>query len=167
MVNGVNGFRVVLAAVVIFLAGGVTGGIVARTYAPKVVKRTHVSPPLPISHDRRQEYVAKLDHKLGLTDEQQSKIEGILAASQKRMKQIWEPFEPQVKEEYRRTRREIFEVLTPEQQAEMKSWRKGDHKGDNKKDARDEHRSKDPQKPASQADEKQKCCARPPLLYCF
>ena len=168
MVNGVNGTRVILATVVIFLAGGVTGGIVVRTYAPKVVKRTHVSPPLPISHDRRQEYIAKLDRELELTDEQQVKIEQILAASQKRMKQIWEPFEPQVKEEYRRTRREIFEVLTPEQQVEMKSWRKWDNKGEKKGDG--ENRSKDAeksQKPMSQADEKQKCCARRPLLYCF
>jgi Spy/CpxP family protein refolding chaperone len=125
----VNRWRVILAAVVIFLAGVATGAVVVRTYAPKIVKRTHVSPPLPIGNDRRQEYIAKLDRELQLTPEQRGKIEMILAASQKRMKGIWEPMEPQVKEEYRRTRREISEILTPEQQEKMKQWRKGD-KGD-------------------------------------
>ena len=127
-----NRWRVILAAIVIFGAGVATGAVVVRTYAPKIVKRTHVSPPLPIGHDRRQEYIAKLDRELQLTPEQRAKIETILADSQKRMKEIWEPMEPQVTEEYRRTRREISEILTPEQQEKMQQWRKGD-KGDSKK----------------------------------
>lgn len=119
-----NRWRVILAAAVIFLAGVATGAVVVRTYAPRVVKRTHISPPLPIGHDRRQEYISKLDRELQLTAEQRTRVEGILADSQERMKQIWEPMEPQVKEEYRRTRREISEILNPEQQAKMKQWRK-------------------------------------------
>lgn len=121
-----NRWRVILAATVIFLTGFATGGVVVRTYAPKIVKRTHVSPPLPIGHDRRQEYIAKLDRELQLTPEQRAKVEAILAESQKRMKEIWDPMEPQVKEEYRRTRREISDILTPEQQEKMKQWRKGE-----------------------------------------
>jgi Spy/CpxP family protein refolding chaperone len=124
----VNRWRVILAAIVIFCAGAATGGLVVRTYAPKVVKRAHVSPPLPIGNDRRQEYIAKLDRELQLTAEQRARVETILSESQKRMKAIWEPMEPQVKEEYRRTRREISEVLSPEQQEKMKQWRKGDNK---------------------------------------
>ena len=123
-----NRWRVILAVVVIFLAGAGTGGALVRTFAPKVkteYRRTHVSPPLPVGNERRQEYLAKLDRELQLNADQRVKIEEILAASQKRMKEIWEPMEPQVKEEYRRTRREISEVLTPEQQAKMKNMRKG------------------------------------------
>ena len=127
-----NRWRVILAAIIIFSAGAATGGLLVRTYAPKIVKRTHVSPPLPIGHDRRQEYISKLDRELQLNPEQRVKIETILADSQKRMKEIWEPMEHQVKEEYRRTRREISEVLTPEQQEKMKQWRKGE-KGENNK----------------------------------
>ena len=127
-----NRWRVILAAIVIFAAGVASGAVVVRTYAPRIVKRTHVSPPLPIGHDRRQEYISKLDRELQLTPEQRAKIETILADSQKRMKELWEPMEPQVKEEYRRTRREISETLTPEQQEKMQQWRKGE-KGDNKK----------------------------------
>ena len=127
-----NRWRVILSATLIFLAGFATGAVIVRTYAPKIVKRTHVSPPLPIGNERRQEYIAKLDRELQLTPEQRGKVEEILAESQKRMKEIWEPMEPQVKEEYRRTRREIAEILTPEQQEKMKQWRKAE-KGDSNK----------------------------------
>jgi Spy/CpxP family protein refolding chaperone len=146
----VNRWRVILAAAVIFLAGVGTGAVVVRTYAPKIVKRTHVSPPLPIGHDRRQEYISKLDRELQLTPEQRTQVEGILADSQERMKEMWAPLEPQVKEEYKRTRREISEILNPEQQAKMKQWRKD-------KDGGKSMEKKD--KPESQRDcSKETCC---------
>lgn len=144
-----NRWRVILAATVIFLTGFATGGVVVRTYAPKIVKRTHVSPPLPIGHDRRQEYIAKLDRELQLTPEQRAKVEDILAESQKRMKEIWDPMEPQVKEEYRRTRREISDILTPEQQEKMKQWRKGE-KGE----------PKSGEKPSGEKPEAQRNCTK-------
>jgi Spy/CpxP family protein refolding chaperone len=128
----VNRWRIILATVVIFLAGAATGGIVVRTYAPKIVKRMHISPPLPIGQDRRDEYLAKLDRELQLTPDQRVQVAAILSESQTRMKELWEPVEPQVKEEYRRTRREISEVLTPEQQAKMKQWRKDKDKDGSK-----------------------------------
>ena len=124
-----NRWRVILAAAVIFLAGVGTGAVVVRTYAPKIVKRTHISPPLPIGEDRRREYVDKLDRELHLTMDQRAQVEEILVQSQDRMKTIWDPIAGEVKDEYRRTRKEIWEILTPEQQAKMKTWRKGD-KGD-------------------------------------
>ena len=124
-----NRWRVILAAAVIFLAGVGTGAVVVRTYAPKIDKRTHISPPLPIGEDRRREYVDKLDRELHLTMDQRAQVEEILVQSQDRMKTIWDPIAGEVKDEYRRTRKEIWEILTPEQQAKMKTWRKGD-KGD-------------------------------------
>ena len=132
----VNRWRVILAAAVIFLAGAGTGAVVVRTYAPKIVKRTHISPPLPIGEDRRREYVDKLDRELQLSAEQRAQAEQILVESQERMKTIWDPIAGDVKDEYRRTRKEIWEILTPEQQAKMKTWRKGDKgdKGDDKKE---------------------------------
>jgi Spy/CpxP family protein refolding chaperone len=132
----VNRWRVILAAAVIFLAGAGTGAVVVRTYAPKIVKRTHISPPLPIGEDRRREYVEKLNRELHLTAEQRAQTEQILVESQERMKTIWDPIAGDVKDEYRRTRKEIWEILTPEQQAKMKTWRKGDKgdKGEDKKE---------------------------------
>jgi Spy/CpxP family protein refolding chaperone len=154
----VNRWLIILAAAIIFGAGAATGALVVRTYAPKVVKRMHVSPPLPVSNDRRQEYVSKLDRELTLSQEQRTQIEQILAASQKRMKQIWEPLEPQVKDEYKRTRREISEVLTPEQRAKMDKWRKDGRKDEKKESG----------KLPGDGEEKQKCCAKAPTWeFCF
>ena len=145
-----NRWRVILATVVIFLAGAATGGVVVRTYAPRIVKWTDISPPLPIGQHKKDEYLAKLDRELQLTPEQRQKVAAILSESQTRMKEMWEPLEPQVKEEYRRTRREISEVLTPEQQAKMKQWRK------------DKDKTKPGEKPAGTATQrnctKDSCC---------
>lgn len=145
----VNRWRVILAAAVIFLAGAGTGGVLVRSYAPKVVKRLHVSPPLPTTPERRSEYISKLDREVQLTPAQRTVVEEILAASQKRMKLLWEPMEPQVKEEYRRTRREISEILTPEQQEKMKHWRK-----DRDKDGKESWKG-------TNKVESQKRCAKP------
>jgi hypothetical protein len=118
----VTRWKVFLAAAVIFITGAITGGLLVRNFAPRIVRRTHVSPPVPLSSQRRQEYLGKLDRELDLTPEQHSKAESILAASQARMKRIWEPVEPQIKEEYRRTRREISDMLNPGQREKMKQW---------------------------------------------
>jgi hypothetical protein len=160
----VNRWTVISAAAVIFVAGAATGGLVVRSYAPKVVKRTHISQPLPISHDRRQEYISKLDHELQLTAPQRSQIEQILAASQKRMKQIWEPLEPQIKEEYRRTRREISEILDPEQRAKMDKLRKD---GSKKDDGKKEEKGPKPASKLGEPEAKQKCCVRIGLDPCL
>jgi len=130
----VSRWKVIFAAVVLFAAGGATGGILIRTFAPRVeyttrtVHRSHVTPPLPMSTEKRMEYVARLDHEVQLTLEQRQKVEKIITASQERMKTIWGAVEPQVKEEYRCSRREISEILTPEQREKMKRWhRNGSH----------------------------------------
>ena len=99
--------------------------MVVRAYAPKIVHRTHVTPPVQMSTEHRMEYVKKLDRELQLTPEQHQKVEAIIAASQERMKKVWDGVEPQVKEEYRCSRRDIFEILTPEQKEKMKQrWRR-------------------------------------------
>ena len=152
-----NRWRVILATLVIFLAGAATGGVVIRTYAPKIVKRTHISPPLPIGQDRRDEYLAKLDRELQLTPDQREQVAAILSESQTRMKQLWEPVEPHVKEEYKRTRREISEVLTPEQQAKMKHWRK-DKDGKDGRDGRDRSGEKTTDKATQRNCSKDSCC---------
>ena len=146
-----NRWRVILATIVIFLAGAAAGGVVVRTYAPRIVKWTEISPPLPIGKHRLEEYLAKLDRELQLTPEQRQKVAAILAASQTRMKELWEPVEPRVKEEYRRTRREISEVLTPEQQAKMKQWRKD-------KENKDKSGEKLPNTAAQRNCTKDSCC---------
>jgi Spy/CpxP family protein refolding chaperone len=116
----VSRWKVLLVAFVIFAAGAATGAMVVHTYAPRILYRTHVTPPVQMSTEHRMEYVKKLDRELQLTPEQRQKVEAIIAASQERMKKIWEVVEPQVKEEYGCSRRDISEILTPEQREKMK-----------------------------------------------
>ena len=128
----VSRWKVLFAAIVIFAAGAATGGMIVRTYAPKIVHRTHVTPPVQMSTEHRMEYVKKLDRELQLTPEQHQKVEAIIAASQERMKKVWDGVEPQVKEEYRCSRRDIFEILMPEQKEKMKQrWRRMRNSGTN------------------------------------
>jgi Spy/CpxP family protein refolding chaperone len=138
----VNHWRVILAAAVIFAAGAATGGMAIRVYAPKTITKTQAPPPLPVSQDRRHDYLSKLDRELDLTPEQRQKIEAILAASQDRMKELWRSIEPQTKEEYQRTRKEISEVLTPEQREKRKQLR---HQRDRDRDREGEQKQKTPE----------------------
>ena len=130
----VGRWKVLLTAFVIFAAGAATGAIIVRAYAPKIetVYRTHITPPVQMTIEHRMEYVNKLDREVHLTPDQRQKIEAIIAASQERMKKIWDGVEPQVKEEYRCSRRDISEILTPEQREKARAWRRNNWKTNGK-----------------------------------
>lgn len=122
----VNRWRIILAAAVIFLAGAASSALVTRVFAPRVVrKQSPATPPFTYSAERRQEYLQRLDRELLLTPEQRKQAEAIVAESQKRINDLWQQIEPQTKQEYQRTRKEISELLTPEQREKMKRMRHG------------------------------------------
>ena len=137
-----NRWKVILAALVIFATGAATGGVLVRVYAPKVVKRTQVIPP-GSSPERRQEYLSKLDRELSLTPEQRVEIEKILVESQDRMKEIWEPFGQQARDEYRKTRKSISELLSEEQREKMWNLRKEKDKDGQRKGGGSEKNDRD------------------------
>jgi Spy/CpxP family protein refolding chaperone len=114
-----------LAAMVIFVAGGVTGAVAFRHYAPKTTDKAKTATPMPVSSELRHDYLSKLDRELQLSAEQRQQVEAILAASQQRMKALWRQIEPQTKDEFQRTRKEISELLGPEQREKMQSMRHG------------------------------------------
>lgn len=116
---------ILATTLIVFGAGAITGAVAVRVYAPKIIHKTHPAPPLPVSSERRNDYLSKLDRELELTPEQHERVEKILAASQQRMKVLWQQIEPQTREEYRRARAEICDLLTPEQQEKMKRMHRG------------------------------------------
>lgn len=115
-------WKVILAVIIIFAAGAATGGMLVRTYAPKIVKRTQYTPGPPFPSTKA--YLDRLDRELRLTPEQRTKIEAILVQSQGRVRKLWEPISPAAREEYKRTRKEISEVLDEQQREKMKRWRR-------------------------------------------
>src|SRR5260370_32113214 len=61
----------------------------------------------------------RLAHLLSLTAEQNERLDTIMRESQERTKVYWELLEPELRGEFRKTRDEIREVLTPEQRKEF------------------------------------------------
>ena len=115
-------WKVILAALVLFGTGVVTGGLLVHVTSGKQprVKPAFAFNPLPKElrgpvHEQRFEYMHRLTQQLELAPEQAGKIEKILQASQQRSKAAWDTIQPKLNEEVRKTREQIHEVLSPEQ----------------------------------------------------
>lgn len=120
-------WKVILATLVIFCSGLVTGGLMVKNFSPPNPERPHVPPAL--SHagsaptpwhqqqrDQQKEFLRRIDRELNLTAEQREKIESIMKASQDRTKAIRDKIAPELKDEIKKLREEIRAELTPEQQ---------------------------------------------------
>jgi hypothetical protein len=134
----VNTWKVILATLVIFGTGVLTGGLLV-TYSNSVLRPVHppaapdgprrnpdaVAPqarrdsrlPPPPNLVLRREFLARLTRELELTREQRRDIEKIISEGQERTRELWQRVEPQVRAELARTRQKIRAELTPEQRA--------------------------------------------------
>ena len=110
-----NIWKPILAALVIFAAGVITGGLTTRLASPPKTAETHGPPPG--SFRVRKELVDRMQRELYLSVEQRENIEKILRESHERTRQLWDSIAPQAQAEQKRVRDEIRGVLTPEQQA--------------------------------------------------
>jgi hypothetical protein len=113
----VKTWHAILAAVIIFLAGSVSGAIISRLFfvKPPQQQSQQQKPPGPPGSRQRMDFAERLQKNLNLSQEQKQKIDQILKESEKRMKEIWDTVEPKFKEETQKTHNEIIKVLTPEQ----------------------------------------------------
>jgi Spy/CpxP family protein refolding chaperone len=115
-------WKPILAVLVIFAAGVVTGGLTLD------LKR----PPWKQTAGQRQEaghrpYVSgrwdnqlrdilrRMEEKLNLTPDQRSRVTGIIRETQGRMKALWEDIAPKTREEMKQMRERIRAELSPEQ----------------------------------------------------
>jgi Spy/CpxP family protein refolding chaperone len=118
----VNTWKVILATMVIFGTGVVTGGLLVR-YAEHGRDRRPpragdmVRPAQPVSAGvMRIEFLRRMERELDLTPEQREPIDKVLKEGQERTKKLMETVEPRRREEFKRTVEEFRAVLTPEQQ---------------------------------------------------
>jgi Spy/CpxP family protein refolding chaperone len=121
----VNIWKVILAAVVIFGAGIVTGALTKHLqYSQKPTEAKHRSHAHPFSSDHLEEkrikFLGRMDQELNLSPEQRRRIEEILQESQERMASL-------PREEFRRVRQEIKAELTPDQRAYFEEHFKPKH----------------------------------------
>ncbi len=115
--------RVILATVVIFAAGVVTGGLLVRSldHEQNVTMppaRPSVTPrPVPASYQGfvRVEFLRRMERELELTPGQRERVDAVLKESQERTKKLMEPVAPQLREEVQRTKQEFRDLLTPAQ----------------------------------------------------
>jgi DNA-binding MarR family transcriptional regulator len=119
----VNSWKVILATMVIFGAGVITGGLLVhqtggqkKTRPPRVVSVTnalaHTVTPAQL---QRMDFLVRANRELDLTPEQRERIERILREGQERSRQIWETIAPDMRKEFQLVRERIKVELTPEQ----------------------------------------------------
>lgn len=122
-----NPWKVILATMVIFACGVITGSMVTKNWNGATVAVTAPSPaptnltnnlPMPFGV-QRPEFLRRLSKQLDLTPDQREKIEGIIRASHGRTQVLWQQVAPQMNGELKRVHEEIRLVLTPEQR---KRW---------------------------------------------
>jgi Spy/CpxP family protein refolding chaperone len=118
----VNAWKVILATIVIFGAGVVTGALVVRhsTQAPAAVRPHGMGAP-------RLEFLRRAERELNLKPDQRERIDRILKASQERTRKLMEPVAPELRAELEQTKNEFLAVLTPEQRTRFEVLIKKQH----------------------------------------
>jgi Spy/CpxP family protein refolding chaperone len=149
-----NSWKIILAAVVIFGAGVITGGLLVNNVEPPRPKDIQHPPgelnPHPQANNRdhdqpdpqdfpkprppemlSKQFVQHLDKTLHFTPEQRAAIAKIVADGQERNHEIGTNVAPQFHKVLQDVRQQIHEQLTPEQQKQfeelMKRFRPAGH----------------------------------------
>jgi Spy/CpxP family protein refolding chaperone len=132
----VSPWKVILATVVIFACGVLTGTMVVKAsrqsaLAAPVPAALVVNPKNPAPPGwqlQRLQFIKRMQKQLGLEPEQQEKIDKIMRESQERIKPLWAQIGPQMDEELKRVRQEVNEVLSAEQREKMNELMRRGHK---------------------------------------
>jgi len=116
----VNTWKVILATIVIFGAGVVTGGLAVRHSQQTKTEAPHRNlasgRPAYSAGGVRLEFLRRAQRELDLDRQQRERIDKILKESQERTQDIMEPVAADLREEVERTKAEFLKVLSPEQQ---------------------------------------------------
>lgn len=108
-------WNVILATLVIFIAGLVTGIFTTR--------KLQTRPPVPVPQNVfegpewiRQRFLERMQVELQLRPDQAERLKHILEDSRERIKILWEIIGPEVQQELKEVRQKIDAELTPRQQ---------------------------------------------------
>jgi len=106
----------ILAAVVLFCTGAVSGGLAVKLYEDhhraRAAKASMNSGP---GWNQRADLLKRLERHIALTPAQHQEIEQILSESQNRVKAIWSRVAPEAREEYKTTNQRILAQLNEDQ----------------------------------------------------
>lgn len=140
-----NSWKVILAAVVIFGAGVLTGGLLVNYVDHSFLKNVRLPflgarlHPQMGGHDQlrpeefprprspemlRKEFVERFDNALKLTPAQHDAIQKIITEGQEQNRQIWTNVAPKMRQEMERVHQRIRAELTPTQQKKFEALTK-------------------------------------------
>jgi len=121
-----NSWKVILATVVVFAAGVLTGGLLVNYVVDHAHPRSqtggrgqsHPGEPLqPRAPEMlRKEFIEHLDDTLKLTPAQHAAIQKIFAEGQEQNRQIWTNVAPRLRQEMEQIHQRIRAELNPDQQ---------------------------------------------------
>ena len=116
----VNAWKPILAALVIFAAGVVTGGLTVQIRQPRPAPNPAGNAParkVPVMPREAQvrELSRRMQAELDLAPEQRDRIEALVRDSQERMKAVRDEVGKKIGEEFREMRLKIRSELTPDQ----------------------------------------------------
>jgi len=134
----VNTWKPILAALVIFAAGVVTGGLTVNLRQQPARPKGSVAAKKPVAMPREgqlRELSRRMQAELDLTPEQRGRIETIIHDSQERVKTLRDEVGQKTSEEFREMRQKIRDELTPEQRKKFAEIMK-QHDDRNKRDER-------------------------------
>ena len=132
-----NTWKPILAALVIFAAGVMTGGLTVKLRplrplpANQQGKKTVAAP----REAQLRELSRRMQSELDLNPDQREHVEAIIHDSQERMKKLREDVGQKIGEEFREMRQKIRSELTPDQRKKFIEIMK-QHDERNKRDAR-------------------------------
>lgn len=115
-------WKVILATLVIFGTGVITGALVVNLHYPAEARPLSVkasatsAPPLQI---QRKEFFQRMKRELKLRAEQQQRVEQLIHESQQRTQPLWDQVAPQMRDELRAVKEKIRAELDPDQQAKF------------------------------------------------
>jgi len=131
----VSPWKVILATMVIFACGVITGAMVSRTLVTRTEERPLAAASAlsrmaagPVLQMQRAEFFKRLDKQLDLSAGQRDQIGKILKASQERTQPLWDQIAPQMSDELKKVREEIRGVLSPEQWKKFGEMMRGNRK---------------------------------------
>lgn len=141
-----NTWKVILATVIIFAAGALTGGLLVRysesmrSQVPRKVdngnangfqqtnSNREVKLPAPLMGPLRKDFVDRLQKELKMDAAQRERIEKVIIEGQEITRLIWLEVEPDIYHTMVETKDKIRSELSPEQKAKFELLLKPKHK---------------------------------------
>ena len=122
-----NAWKPIVAALVIFAAGVVTGGLTVnlrRFPGPVPPPARGLEPRMGLAQrweGQIRDLAGRMERELNLTAEQRERIAAIVRDSQRRIKDVVDEITPRARDEMRQMRERIRQELTPEQRRQFES----------------------------------------------